>query len=87
MARIYTVLDREFLSGFGVKPLSDSPFNAHALVTVKATKEGNEYHSMTVDSVIAWGFKEGNLQMQADKRNESIQKMRDHLDSKEIEID
>lgn len=87
MARIYTVLDRAFLEGFGVKPMSDSPYNAHALVAMKATKEGNEYHSLTVDSVIVWGFKESNLQIQADKRNESFSKMREHLDSKEIEMD
>ena len=56
-------------------------------MTVKATKEGNDFHSMFVDSVIAWGFKEANLQVQADKRNNDIEKMRMHLDSKEIEID
>jgi hypothetical protein len=84
MARVYTVLDRAFLEGFGVKPFSDSLYNAHALVAMNATKEGNEYHSFHVDSVVCWGFKEVNLQAQADKRNESFGKMRDHLDSKEI---
>lgn len=84
MARVYAVLSKEFLSGFGVKPATDSEYNAHALCTVKATKENDLFHSMFVDSVIAWGFKEANLQMQADKRNESIQKMRIHLDNKEI---
>ena len=87
MARVYTVLDRAFLEGFGVKPMSDSPYNAHALVAMNATKEGNEYHSMHVDSVVCWGFKEETLQMQANKRNESFGKMRSHLDSKEIEMD
>jgi hypothetical protein len=87
MARVYAVLDRDFLEGFGIKPMSDSPFNAHALCAVKATKEGNDFHSMFVESVISWGFKEANLQALADKRNESFAKMRDHLDSKEIEMD
>jgi hypothetical protein len=87
MARVYAVLDRAFLEGFGVKPMSDSPYNQHALCAVKATKEDDFFHSMTVDSVIVWGFKESNLQIQADKRNESFSKMREHLDSKEIEMD
>jgi len=87
MARVYVVLPKNAVTDFGHKPMSDSPFNAHALCAVKATKEGNDFHSMFVESVISWGFKEANLQALADKRNESIEKMRMHLDSKEIEID
>ncbi len=87
MARVYVVLPKNAVTDFGHKPMSDSPFNAHALVAMNATKEGNEYHSFHVDSVVCWGFKEETLQMQANKRNESFGKMRTHLDSKEIEID
>lgn len=85
--RVYVVLPKSVVSDFGREPNTESAFNNFALVAMKATKEGDFFHSMHVDDVICWGFKEANLQIQANKRNESIEKMRLHLDSKEIDID
>jgi hypothetical protein len=84
--RVYVVLPKSVLSDFGHKPKSASEYNNFALVAMKATKEGDSFHSMHVDDVVCWGFKEASLQTLADSRNADMSAMRTHLDGKEINL-